>query len=178
MAALPIDGVAPGIEALVHDARRGDAEAFAELYRRHVPLVRSVLLAWAPPQDVPDLAHDTFLTAMRRLHDLREPAAFPQWLAAIARNAARAHRRGARVVVELHDNIPAPETDHSRSVDAEQVMRAIAKLPDKLREPLLLRLVEGMSGEQIAHALGSSHSAVRVALHRGMKLLRERLGEP
>jgi DNA-directed RNA polymerase specialized sigma24 family protein len=54
-------------------------------------------------------------------------------------------------------------------------MEAVRRLPVKLREPLLLRLVEGMSGDQIARALGITHGAVRVSLHRGVKLVREML---
>ena len=49
-------------------------------------------------------------------------------------------------------------------------------MPDAYRETLVLRLVEGMTGPEIAAAAGMTHESVRVNLHRGMKLLREKLG--
>lgn len=60
-------------------------------------------------------------------------------------------------------------------VDAERVLRAIATLPEAYRETLILRLVEGMGGPEIAALTGLSPDSVRVNLHRGMKLLRDAL---
>jgi RNA polymerase sigma-70 factor (ECF subfamily) len=51
----------------------------------------------------------------------------------------------------------------------------IQRLPEAYRETLILRLVEGMTGPEIAERTGLTHDSVRVNLHRGMKLLRERL---
>jgi RNA polymerase sigma-70 factor (ECF subfamily) len=64
------------------------------------------------------------------------------------------------------------------SVDAETfaVLEIVRKLPEAYRETLLMRLVEGMSGQEIADRTGLSPGSVRVNLHRGMKMLRERLG--
>ena len=56
------------------------------------------------------------------------------------------------------------------------VLDAIRQLPDAYRDTLLMRLVEGMSGQEIAERTGLSPGSVRVNLHRGMKLLREKLG--
>ena len=56
------------------------------------------------------------------------------------------------------------------------MLDAIRKLPDAYRDTLLMRLVEGMSGAEIADRSGLSAGSVRVNLHRGMKLLREKLG--
>ena len=56
------------------------------------------------------------------------------------------------------------------------VLDVVRKLPDAYRETLLMRLVEGMTGAEIAAKSGLTPASVRVNLHRGMKLLRERLG--
>jgi RNA polymerase sigma-70 factor (ECF subfamily) len=56
------------------------------------------------------------------------------------------------------------------------VLATIRTLPEAYREPLLLRLVEGMSGSEIAERTGLTHGSVRVNLHRGMTLLRQKLG--
>lgn len=162
---------------LVMHAKSGDADAFGVLYLRHAPLVRSVLLSYAAPDDVPDLAQDTFLLALKQIKDLRDPTAFTAWLASIARNVARAHHRSARHAEPLNHNIPAPLDSVDPGIECARVLSVLQTLPENLREPLLLRLLEGKSGEEIARDLGISHASVRVNLHRGLKMLREKLGE-
>ena len=56
-----------------------------------------------------------------------------------------------------------------------QALEAIRSLPDCYRETLMLRLVEGMTGPEIAQRTGLTHESVRVNLCRGMKMLRERI---
>jgi RNA polymerase sigma-70 factor (ECF subfamily) len=90
----------------------------------------------------------------------------------IARNKAVDHVRGRKPTDELHDiPVPAP-----RSAEVAQVLAALRDLPEAYRETLVLRLVEGMTGPEIADQTGLAPGSVRVNLHRGMKLLRERLG--
>lgn len=158
---------------LVEAARRGDRAAFGELYRAYVRMVHGVLLASTPRPDVDDLVQDVFLTAMRRLEALRDAAAFPGWLAAIARHrAADFHRRRPREREELPEDVPAPDRDRTEAI---AVLGVIRGLPEAYRETLVLRLVEGMTGDEIAARTGLKSASVRVNLHRGMKLLRARL---
>jgi len=156
-------------------ARAGDRAAFGELYARHARMVHGILLARAPRRDVDDLVQDVFLIALRRLDDLRNPDAFGPWLAMIARNRAADHyRRGAQEESELPEDLagaPHPEGE------AMAVLAAIRRLPPAYREPLILRLVEGMTGPEIAERTGLTAGSVRVNLHRGMEMLRERLGQ-
>jgi RNA polymerase sigma-70 factor, ECF subfamily len=171
----PVGGTAPlHVEArLVSAARDGDRAAFAELYRLNVRMVHGVLLASVPRPDVDDLVQDVFLRAMRRLDTLRDPAAFPGWLAAIARNrAADFHRRRPPDREELPEQLAAPDRDRT---EALAVLAVIRRLPEAYRETLVLRLVEGMTGQEIADRTGLTPASVRVNLHRGMKLLRARL---
>ena len=65
--------------------------------------------------------------------------------------------------------------DESDALAAE-ILELIRNLPEAYRETLVLRLVEGMTGPEIAARTGLTAASVRVNLHRGMKLLRERLG--
>ncbi len=167
------DTTAAADTSIVEAARRGDRAAFSALYHRFVRLVHGVLLASVPRHDVDDLVQDVFLTAMRRIDSLRDPAAFPGWLAAIARNrAADFHRRRPPERDELPDEVAAPGGDHT---EALAVLAVIRTLPEAYRETLVLRLVEGMTGGEIAARTGLKAGSVRVNLHRGMKLLRARL---
>ena len=153
-------------------ARRGDARAFGELYRRYARMVHGTLLAAVPRLDVDDLVQDVFLAAMRGLDSLHDPAAFPAWLAVIARNKAADHfRRRPPDSLPLAEGIQAAG-DHEQ---ARLVLDAIRSLPRAFNETLALRLVEGMSGLEIAGRTGLTPASVRVNLHRGMKLLRARL---
>ncbi len=160
--------------ALVAAARRGDRGAFGRLYDRHARMVHGLVLGRANGAEADDLVHDVFLAAMRRLHTLKDAEAFGPWLAAIARNRASDHRRRAW---RTGDDAPEPADRGPVGRDeALEALDAIRSLPAAYRETLILRLVEGMTGPEIARRTGLTPGSVRVNLHRGMKLLRERLG--
>lgn len=162
---------------LVEAARLGDRGAFGRLYERYAGMVHGLLLAKVPFADVDDLVQDTFVKALRSLSALRENGSFGPWLAAIARNLANDHYRRVApaaaldedLVEELASALPAVEWS------AGGVLEAIRKLPDAYRETLILRLVEGMTGPEIAARTGLTPGSVRVNLHRGMQQLRTSL---
>lgn len=161
-------------------ARDGDRGAFGQLYERYARMVHGVLLAKVPVADVDDLVHDVFIRALRRLSTLRETASFGAWLAAIARNVANDYHRRAVPEDPLADDAADSEikggvsrTDHEGPATA--VLDAVMSLPDAYRETLILRLVEGMTGPEIAARTGMTHGSVRVNLHRGMEQLRAKL---
>jgi RNA polymerase sigma-70 factor, ECF subfamily len=160
---------------LVGLALGGDPAAFTRLYERYGRVVHGLLIARVGRDEVDDLVQDVFLTAWRRLQDLRDPAAFGGWIAMIARNRATDFHRRTADFVELPDNLASPVTA-SGAADANLALSAIRALPDAYRETLILRLVEGLSGPEIAERTGLTPGSVRVNLHRGMKMLREKLG--
>ena len=163
----------PPTAALVHAAQGGDPDAFALLYDQHVRWVQTLLLAYAEPDEVPDLVQEVFFAAWTRLSALRDENAFTGWLGSIARNAGRMHARARRNYVSMPTDIRSNDIAAEDVLDAEHALHLIGTLPENFREPLLLRLVDGMNGEEIAEHLEMSHAAVRVNLHRGMKRLRE-----
>jgi len=166
-------GDASRLAPTIRAAAAGDREAFGQLYACYFRMVHAVLLGRVPRRDVDDLVQDVFLTAFTRLKGLREPAAFGGWLATIARNRATDHLRRSHEQVELPDELPGGEAIEA---DTLAVLDAVRKLPDAYRETLLMRLVEGMTGAEIADRAGLTEGSVRVNLHRGMALLREKLG--
>jgi RNA polymerase sigma-70 factor (ECF subfamily) len=160
------------LATLVASARRGDRRAFAELYQRFHRAVHGVVLARVRYADAADVVQDVFAAALERLPQLGEAAAFPGWIMSIARNRAVDHVRAQRPSDELAD-LPG---EASRAAEVAQVLAALRALPEAYQETMILRLVEGMTGPEIAEQTGLSPGSVRVNLHRGMKLLRERLG--
>lgn len=146
--------------------------AFDDLYRRYARMVHGILLARVPHGQVEDLKQEVFLMAFQRLDDLRDDGAIGGWLATIARNKAVDWLRRQPRLVEL-----APEHGIQQPAlpEALRVLDLIRELPEAYRETLILRLVEGLTGPEIAAQTGLTPDSVRVNLHRGLKMLKEKL---
>jgi len=163
------------VRDLVVAAQQGDQGAFGELYRKFARMVHGVLLSRIPPAEIEDLVQEVFLSALGKLKDLHEPAAFGGWVAMIARNRAADFYRNRVESMELAENHASSSPVAPARLDAITVLKVIQGLPEAYRETLVLRLVEGMTGPEIAERTGLSSGSVRVNLHRGMELLREAL---
>jgi len=168
--------------SLVRAARDGDRAAFGCLYDRYARMVHGILLARVPPREVDDLVQEVFLLALRQLHGLRDVSRFAAWLGTITRNRANDYFRKAipdAKVTEPVDENPVESRTTNNAVDQEaaMILSVVRGLPEPYREPLILRLVEGMTGPEIAARTGLTHGSVRVNLYRGMQLLREKLAE-
>lgn len=158
--------------SLVPAAQAGDRAAFGRLYVLYSKTVHAILLAKVPPHAAEDLLQDVFMQAMKSIGSLRDPAAFPAWIARIARNKALDYFRRSAPVEPLPEQLPGGVRP---TLDGVTALAAIRSLPEAYQETMLMRLVEGMSGPEIAARTGMTHDSVRVHLHRGMKMLRERL---
>ena len=161
-------------------ARDGDRAAFGQLYERYARMVHGVLLSKVAVGDVDDLVQDVFIRALRRLSTLRETASFGAWLAAIARNVANDYHRRSVPEEPLTDDASDHEIHCGVSGGdqdglAAAILEAVMSLSPAYRETLILRLVEGMTGPEIAARTGMTHGSVRVNLHRGMEQLRAKL---
>ncbi len=164
----------------VDAARQGDRAAFAALHEQYAPMVHGMLLARVGIDEADDLVQDVFLHAMRKLPSLRDSGAFGPWLATISRNlAVRFFRERRRRVSVTQDGSAKPASDserHAARGEAMRVLEVLRSLPQAYQETLILRLVEGLSGPQIATCTGLTPGSVRVNLNRGMYMLRQRLG--
>ncbi len=158
---------------LVERILSGDAEAFNELYKMFAPMVHGILLARVPRDEADDIAQEVFLSAYKNLSTLREKAAVGAWLAMIARNRANEFYRGHQPTEEISEDLSGKNNAHT---EAREILTAIRNLPETYCETLILRLVEGLTGAEIAAQTGLTPESVRVNLHRGMKMLREKLG--
>jgi RNA polymerase sigma-70 factor (ECF subfamily) len=173
---------APALDGLLAErARDGDQLAFRALYERFAPMVHAVLVAHAAAQDADDLMQEVFLAAWRGLHRLQRDEHVGAWLAVIARNRARrSHSRAPPATESLLDEPADPRSGDARGAgeareSADTALALLAQLPEAYRETLAMRLVEGLSGPEIAEATGMTHGSVRVNLTRGMKLYKELL---
>jgi RNA polymerase sigma factor (sigma-70 family) len=128
-----------------------------------------------------DAVQETLLLGYRRLGRLREPSVLRAFLAGIATRRARTLLRGAkrRTARELSSAEPSRADRADEVLDASRlaarIRLALADLPAKRQEVVMLRLEGKMSDGEIAQALGSSEGSVRVLAHLGMKQLRATL---
>jgi RNA polymerase sigma-70 factor, ECF subfamily len=172
-----------GSAHLVRAAQRGDREAWSALYAAFARTVHAIALAHVGPQAADDVTQDVFCSVFASLGTLRDPAAFPGFVCTAARNAARdaLRRKKNAPVLEAADEVAARGAApalHAEQLElAERVLATIRTLPEAYRETLLLRLVGGLSGQEIAQRTGMTHGSVRVNLTRGMALLRPLLQE-
>jgi len=167
--------------ALVQAARQGDRAAFGGLYDRYARMVHGILLARVPLDEVDDLVQDVFMRALPRLRDLRDVNRFAAWLSAITRNIANDYYRQtkpvAKVTERLSEDEPGEPAAGVSDAEAAMILGIVQTLSEAYRETLMLRLVEGMTGPEIAARTGLTPGSVRVNLHRGMQQLREKLAQ-
>ncbi len=164
---------------LVRRARRGDVDAFEELYRGHVGRIYAVSLRMvADPALAEELTQEAFVRAWRKLASFRGTAAFSTWLHRLAVNvvldALRARRRWRERFTEEQPAQPpvAPARDPAGSLDLE---RGIALLPPRARAVFVLHDIEGYKHREVARLLDLSVGACKAHLHRARRRLREEL---
>jgi RNA polymerase sigma-70 factor (ECF subfamily) len=173
---------------LVSRAQEGDRAAFEEMVRRTSRLVYARLyLETGNAHRAEDLLQETYLLAYRSLHRLEDPAGFRRWLLAIAQRAlVDASRRDGRLkrappapsdapLSAIPGKCPLPEEEVLREELRQRVLALLRSLPEDYRLPLTLRYIVGSDAEEIGTQLGLTNGALRGLLHRGLKMLRDRL---
>lgn len=177
-------------EELVAAVQSGDERALEALLARFQPhIYRFGMRMCRNPSDAEDVLQETLLAASRSVQGFRGASSLTTWLFTIARSfcikkrrkEAAAQRAGAADDSTLDRILGVPDAsarpdDIAASRQALGVLeRAIADLPPKYREVLLLRDVEGLTAPQVAEVLGAGVPAVKTRLHRARKMLRDRV---
>jgi RNA polymerase sigma factor (sigma-70 family) len=168
------------LHSTIRAAQAGDAAAFEELMvltERRVAQIAWAILGDA--EDVKDAVQETFLRLYRFLGRYDAKRDFSAWLARIAVNVCRDSLRRRKRAFEPLENAPAPESSEPRADDdlihrneLALLRRAVDALPPKERLAVILREVEGMPTEEVATALGSTVTTVRVQISRARAKLR------
>lgn len=170
--------------ALVASARAGDLDAWAQLYRGVYPRLRAYMVRRVGSQHAEDAVSDTVCRAVAAVDRLEVgPAGFDGWMFGIARRVAadhhrRAGRRARNVQAAVPDGAgPGPDEELFTSEDHRRLRAAFALLTPADRDLLELRVVGGLSADQVAAVLGKRAGAVRTAQSRALARLRALLSE-
>jgi RNA polymerase sigma factor (sigma-70 family) len=163
--------------------QQGDNDAFAELLRRHGPMVLHLALhLLRHRQDAEDVFQATFLTLARKVHSLRSESSVAAWLHRVAwRLAVRCRKRRAASVSrlirlnQLADAGRSPDQEISLREAQALLHQELAALPERLRLPLVLCYLQSRTRDEAARQLGWSLATLKRRLEQGRKLLYARL---
>jgi len=181
---------------LALEAAGGDRRALSRLYGRY----RSRLLGFLVKQlrdrsAAEDVLQEVWIKVLRNVEGYRvDPGSFRAWLYRIAANAATDHARrarlragpeldapagddGARIVDRLPSAAPGPEQRHVATRLGRDIERALEQLPERQRAAVLLRHQQGLSYAELAAVLSVPEGTAKTLVHRGVRWMREHLGE-
>ncbi len=161
---------------LVRRIKSGEQKAFGILIERYQGgLLRLVGRFAENREDAEDVVQETFIAAYRQMARFRGEASLATWLSRIAiRKALRASRRHKRSASANYEHDP-PNDHQADAAEFVTVREAVARLPEKLRMPVVLRFWEDLSGREIAEVLGWKQTTVWTRLYRGLERLRREL---
>lgn len=182
---------------LFHAAKRGNYDAFEQIVRRHHDRVYRLAFGMMKNQsEAEEVVQETFLNAWKSIDSFRADSTPATWIYRIAANAALTRLRSKRRNPTLaFDEVPngaslsgevellGTPTAWSRQPDEKLLTSelggiidaAVDLLPEKYRLVLLLRDVEGLSNEEVAHTMGLTIPTVKSRLHRSRMFVRERI---
>jgi RNA polymerase sigma-70 factor (ECF subfamily) len=171
-------------DELIARARKGDREAFADLYQRYLPMIYAYVRARVfDDRDAEDLTEQVFLRAFQALDRYRGRGwPYSAFLYRVARNLVIDHFRRVRPTLspEATDEQPdpAPSADEVliKREDRHRLQQALSRLPADYQEVIRLRLLLSLPTATAAAWLGRSEGAVRVLLFRALKAMRRELG--
>ncbi|MDH5179940.1 MAG: RNA polymerase sigma factor RpoE [Gammaproteobacteria bacterium] len=179
-------------QALVEQVQRGDKHAFDLLVRKYQHRIMKVLSRYLyDPEDVLDVAQESFIKAYRALPTFRGDSAFYTWLYRIAINTAKNHlvsmsRRPSQGGVDSQEaeqfenadelkEFATPEKQLMRDQVEQVITEAIENLPEDLRTAITLREIEGLSYEEIAEAMSCPIGTVRSRIFRAREAIDAKL---
>jgi RNA polymerase sigma-70 factor (ECF subfamily) len=175
----PSDAPVPTLEQLMAEVADGSDAAFTALYRRMAPRLAGHLNRLCRD---PALVEDAVQNAFAKVHRARggylRGAAVVPWVLVIARRALYDELRAARARGEVLSDtgvLPERPVEDGLSLDeARHLERALALLPGQYREAIELTKLHGLSGGEAARVLATTESAIKLRVHRGYRMLRER----
>src|SRR6266498_6075500 len=160
-----------------------DADAFAELYRRHLTRVYRYHIAHTGNiKDADDLTSQTFMAALEGIHSFRGSGSFAAWIMGIAsrKRLMFFRKNGSRLEVPLDEALHHPSLKASTDKEANQrlqldsISRALQQISSDRAEAIILSFFGGLTNIETGRVLNKSEAAVKMLVSRGLQDLRER----
>jgi RNA polymerase sigma-70 factor (ECF subfamily) len=169
--------------SLIKAFNEGDETAFNDIVNRHKEKVRNLIyLNLGSTSSIDDISQEVFLSVYRKLKQFRFQSQFTTWLYTITINKIRDHVRKQKVMSVFSafssddtENVVEPGSFKENFDVNEMVRDAVAKLPRKLKEPLILRDFEGMSYQEISDATGIEIGTIKSRIFRARESLKKML---
>lgn len=179
---------------LIEAARRRDPAAWEELISLYGSKIYGIALRFLlNEKDAEDIVQEVWMTVSRKISEFRGESKLGTWLYRIAVNKCleRMRSKKNKPVESIEEKLPqfddeggftrefsdwseAPDIRTDNAIMKEEIEKAIRSIPDQYREVLVLRDVEGLSGQETADLMGLSEAAVKTRLHRARAFVRER----
>lgn len=166
------------LKELIHDAKKGSAEAFGKLYSEYAAdLYRFALYYLHSEADAEDAVQDAAVTAFRNIKNLRKPEAFKSWFFKILSNECKKYLiKKTKRNEDLTDEFPTLAdsfvNDTSQSLELTELLET---LPDTDRLIVILSVLEGYNSKEIADITDIKANTVRSRLSRALHKLREEI---
>ena len=158
---------------LIKKAKKGDVEAFGELYTTvYKKLYRFALYTLKNPQDAEDVVSETVIAAYENIKKLKKEESFRSWIFTILMNQCKKHFKQNSETEELKDEITAEEVSQEENYD---LLQAFQMLDGEERMILSCSILEGYSSEEIGHMLAMNPATVRSKKSRALEKLRKNL---
>ena len=172
-------------DTLMTDYVNGDDNALRILVERWERQIFAFLFRMlGSSEEAEDLCQETFMKLIKAANRYQPDGKFQSWLFRIAGNQARSRLRRRKILRWLpltddYDNAPSTERDALDTLSGKEdqiaVQEALARLPERQRQALVLKQYQDLSYQEIADAMESSVSSVQMLLHRAMSGLRKDL---
>lgn len=163
-------------DSLVECAAKGDADAFAELFRRYYPMIHAFAYRLSLcASDAEDIAQEAFIKAARGLASFRRESSFKNWLYRIAVHATEDLRRRNARHARVTGEVAAETAEAGRPQDHSLLEEALAALVEDLRRATVLVYYEGMNHAEAARILGCAETTVSWRVFQAKRRLRKAL---
>lgn len=179
LATIAVDDPVEQDAFLLGRAKRGDSKAFEGLYRAHSGRVYGLCLRLTGDRaGAEDCTQETFINAWKALSRFEARSSFRTWLHRIAVNVVMKKRKRLSASMEITmspEDLGDGDIHFDTPIEVDEIEAALAALPDGARDAVVLYGIYGYSHEETAEMLGVAEGTCRAQLHRGRKLIRERL---
>jgi RNA polymerase sigma-70 factor, ECF subfamily len=171
------------IKALIGQAAGGNFQAFGSLYGIYMDRIyRYVFYQVNDKMTAEDITEEVFVKAWKAIKSCRgREDTFQAWLYRIARNHLADCLRGTGRFISLEKDgtidVPDPQERIESVAEYQELLRAIAGLPEVQRQVVILKFIEGLDNREVGRVMGKNEGAVRIAQMRALAALRDKLGE-